>query len=118
MADQRRKFPREFKIEAVPRVTEGRETAAEVARARNPRLAWSRFAGHLRRRLLRVNDQRVLLLDVLYQCGGYCFVVCVGGDGEGPARRECELHGGDVNSVASGMSLHGRTAHCHGRHCA
>lgn len=33
MADQRRKFPREFKIEAVRRVTEGRETAAEVARA-------------------------------------------------------------------------------------
>jgi transposase len=33
MAEQRRKYPREFKIEAVRRVTEGRETAAEVARA-------------------------------------------------------------------------------------
>jgi transposase len=33
MADQRRKFSREFKVEAVRRVTEGRETAAEIARA-------------------------------------------------------------------------------------
>jgi transposase len=32
MADQRRKFPREFKIEAVRRVIDGGETAAEVAR--------------------------------------------------------------------------------------
>ncbi len=33
MADQRRKFSREFKIEAVRRVSEGRETAVEIARA-------------------------------------------------------------------------------------
>jgi transposase len=33
MADQRRKFPREFKIEAVRRVVDGGEPAAEVARA-------------------------------------------------------------------------------------
>ena len=33
MADQRRKFSREFKIEAVRRVAEGRETAVEIARA-------------------------------------------------------------------------------------
>ncbi len=33
MADQRRKYPREFKIEAVRRVVDGRETAAEVARS-------------------------------------------------------------------------------------
>lgn len=33
MGEQRQKYPREFKIEAVRRVTEGRETAAEVARA-------------------------------------------------------------------------------------
>lgn len=33
MAEQRRKFSREFKLEAVRRVTEGRETAAEIARA-------------------------------------------------------------------------------------
>lgn len=33
MAEQRRKYPREFKVEAVRRVIEGRETAAEIARA-------------------------------------------------------------------------------------
>jgi transposase len=33
MADQRRKFPREFKIEAVRRVVDRGEPAAEVARA-------------------------------------------------------------------------------------
>lgn len=33
MGEKRRKYPREFKIEAVRRVTEGRETAAEIARA-------------------------------------------------------------------------------------
>lgn len=33
MAGKRRKYPREFKIEAVRRVVEGRETAAEIARA-------------------------------------------------------------------------------------
>lgn len=33
MAKQRRKYPREFKIEAVRRVVDGRETAAEIARA-------------------------------------------------------------------------------------
>jgi transposase len=33
MAGKRRKYPREFKIEAVRRVIEGRETAAEIARA-------------------------------------------------------------------------------------
>ena len=33
MADQRRKYPREFKIEAVRRVIDGGETAAEVARS-------------------------------------------------------------------------------------
>lgn len=33
MADQRRKFSREFKIEAVRRVSEGRETTVEIARA-------------------------------------------------------------------------------------
>jgi transposase len=33
MAGQRRTFSREFKIEAVRRATEGRETAAEIARA-------------------------------------------------------------------------------------
>lgn len=33
MADQRRKFSREFKLEAVRRVSEGCETAAEIARA-------------------------------------------------------------------------------------
>lgn len=35
MAEQRRKFPREFKIEAVRRVIEGGEPAVEVARALN-----------------------------------------------------------------------------------
>lgn len=35
MAEQRRKFPREFKIEAVRRVVDGGETAAEVARSLN-----------------------------------------------------------------------------------
>jgi transposase len=33
MAEKRRKYPREYKIEAVRRVIEGRETAVEVARA-------------------------------------------------------------------------------------
>ena len=33
MADQRRKFPREFKIEAVRRVIDSGETATEVARS-------------------------------------------------------------------------------------
>ena len=33
MAEQRRKLPREFKLEAVRRVVDGRETAAEVARS-------------------------------------------------------------------------------------
>jgi transposase len=33
MGEQRRKFSREFKIEAVRRVTDGRETVAEIARA-------------------------------------------------------------------------------------
>jgi|SRR5579884_2532700 len=33
MSGKRRKYPREFKIEAVRRVIEGRETAAEIARA-------------------------------------------------------------------------------------
>lgn len=33
MGEKRRKYPREFKIEAVRRVAEGRETAAEIARA-------------------------------------------------------------------------------------
>lgn len=33
MGEKRRQYPREFKIEAVRRVTDGRETAAEVARA-------------------------------------------------------------------------------------
>lgn len=33
MGEKRRKYPREFKLEAVRRVTEGRETAAEIARA-------------------------------------------------------------------------------------
>ena len=33
MPTQRRKFPREFKIEAVRRIVEGGEPAAEVARA-------------------------------------------------------------------------------------
>jgi transposase len=33
MAEQRRKYPREFKIEAVRRVVDGGEPAAEVARA-------------------------------------------------------------------------------------
>lgn len=33
MADQRRKFPREFKAEAVRRIVAGGETAAEVARS-------------------------------------------------------------------------------------
>jgi transposase len=33
MADQRRKFPREFKTEAVRRVIEGGEPAVEVARS-------------------------------------------------------------------------------------
>ena len=33
MAEKRRKHPREFKVEAVRRVMEGRETAAEIARA-------------------------------------------------------------------------------------
>lgn len=33
MADQRRKFPREYKIEAVRRVVDGGEPAAEVARS-------------------------------------------------------------------------------------
>ena len=33
MADQRRKFPREYKIEAVRRIVDGGETAAEVARS-------------------------------------------------------------------------------------
>jgi transposase len=33
MAEPRRKYPREFKIEAVRRVVDGGETAAEVARA-------------------------------------------------------------------------------------
>jgi transposase len=35
MADQRRKYPREFKLEAVRRVVQGPETAAEVARSLN-----------------------------------------------------------------------------------
>lgn len=33
MAEQRRKYPREFKVESVRRVIEGHETAAEIARA-------------------------------------------------------------------------------------
>jgi transposase len=33
MPAKRRKYPREYKIEAVRRVIEGRETAAEIARA-------------------------------------------------------------------------------------
>lgn len=33
MADQRRKFPREYKIEVVRRIIEGPETAAEIARS-------------------------------------------------------------------------------------
>ena len=33
MGEQRRKFSREFKIEAVRRAAEGRETVAEIARA-------------------------------------------------------------------------------------
>lgn len=33
MGEQRRKYPREFKIEAVRRVIVGDETAAEIARA-------------------------------------------------------------------------------------
>lgn len=33
MGEMRRKYPREFKVEAVRRVIEGRETAAEIARA-------------------------------------------------------------------------------------
>jgi transposase len=33
MGEQRRKYPREFKIEAVRRVIGGEETAAEIARA-------------------------------------------------------------------------------------
>jgi transposase len=33
MGEQRRKYPREFKVEAVRRVIDGGETAAEVARA-------------------------------------------------------------------------------------
>jgi transposase len=33
MAEQRRKYPREFKLEAVRRVVDGGEPAAEVARA-------------------------------------------------------------------------------------
>lgn len=33
MAEQRKKFPREFKVEAVRRVVDGGDTAAEVARS-------------------------------------------------------------------------------------
>ena len=86
MADQRRKFPREFKIEAVRRVINGRETAAEVARSLdlqpNVLYGWARqfkaeaaeaFRGNgnvtsqdeelrkLRRDLARVTEERDIL---------------------------------------------------------
>lgn len=86
MANQRRKYPREFKIEAVRRVVDGRETTAEIARALDlePNLlyGWVRqfkkeaseaFRGNgnvtsqdeelrrLRRELARVTEERDIL---------------------------------------------------------
>ena len=86
MADQRRKFPREFKVEAVRRVVDGGETAAEVARSLdlqpNMLFGWVRqfkaeaaaaFRGNgnvtsqdeevrkLRRELARVTEERDIL---------------------------------------------------------
>ena len=86
MADQRRKFPREYKIEAVRRVIDGGETVAEVARSlglqRNLLYGWLRqferdateaFRGNgnvtsqdeevrrLRRELSRVTEERDIL---------------------------------------------------------
>jgi len=86
MAEQRRKYPREFKIEAVRRVIDGTETAAEVARSLglqpNMLYGWVRqfkaevnasFRGNgnvtsqdeelrrLRRELARVSEERDIL---------------------------------------------------------
>jgi transposase len=86
MADQRRKYPREFKVEAVRRVVDGGETVIEVARSlnlqRNLIYGWLRefekdakeaFRGNgkvtsqdeevrrLRRELSRVTEERDIL---------------------------------------------------------